>query len=58
MKFSVFENQRKKWNSRLVALPVWMQEIFLEDLKDTIEGRFAVFEALAKKSSDVPQQES
>jgi hypothetical protein len=53
----MLENQRKKWNTRLAALPEWMQEIFLDDLKDTIENRFVVFEALAKKSSDVPQQE-
>jgi hypothetical protein len=35
----------------LAALPEWMQEIFLEDLSDTIENRFVVFEALAKKNA-------
>jgi hypothetical protein len=50
MGFSLLENQRKKWNERLKALPEWMQEIFLDDLKDTIENRFVVFEAFAKKS--------
>jgi hypothetical protein len=46
----LLENQCKKWNDRLAALPEWMQEIFLEDLSDTIENRFVVFEALAKKA--------
>jgi hypothetical protein len=46
----LLENQSKKWNERLAALPEWMQEIFLEDLSDTIENRFVVFEALAKKA--------
>ncbi|MGD0204143.1 MAG: hypothetical protein ABSC20_09605 [Candidatus Bathyarchaeia archaeon] len=47
----LLENQCKKWNDRLAALPEWMQEIFLEDLSDTIENRFVVFEALAKKNA-------